>query len=76
MFLTKTKYKELRRYTMPEMEAYLTRFYRLAFEQGLKVGESEYDDPDRYQFVNADDAMELLGEELYERLLHDHQTNL
>ena len=76
MFLTKTKYKELHRYTMPEMKSYLVRFYRLAFEQGMKVAESEFDDPEMYQFVNADDARDLLGDELYERLLHDHQTNL
>lgn len=76
MFLTKTKYKELRRYSMPELESYLVRLYRLGFEQGLKVGESEFDDPEMYQFVSADDARDLLGDELYERLVNEHSANV
>lgn len=76
MILTPEQYKAIKRMSYSQLSGYLARFYREAYTAGLREAEQEYDDPEMYQFVNADDAKDLLGDELYERLLHDHQTNL
>jgi len=53
--------------SLSELDAFIQRFYKAEFMDGLREGESEYDDS---IIINAEEVEERLNDEEYERLVN------
>lgn len=64
--MTRDQIKKIKRMPTRELEEFLVRFYREAFIDGLREGESEFDDD---LILTEDEAREQFGAEAVERAL-------
>lgn len=62
-------YKGIKKMDRKEMNDFLKLFYQIAFEDGLREAEKEFDDPDQYTILSEDEARKKLGEEAFNRLM-------
>ena len=65
--LSRDQLRGIKRMSLSELDAFLQRYYRAAFIDGLREGESEYDDS---IIINAEEVEERLNDEEYERLVN------
>ena len=66
--LSRAKLKMIKALPMREFEQFLMTYGQECFRQGVEEGQKCFDDPDLYQFVDADLAKEVIGEEKYNEL--------
>lgn len=66
--LTAQEYRRLKNASLVQMQRFWEEVYKQGFVDGLREAEKEFDDPELYQIIDADDAREKLGNEAYERL--------
>lgn len=66
--LTAQEYRRLKSASLLQMQRFWEEVYKQGFIDGLREAEKEFDDPELYQIIDADDAKEKLGEEVYRRL--------
>ena len=67
--LTPQQYRRLKNASYGDMLAYLMNLYQRAYEDGLRDGETEFDDA---VIVNIDEARERVGDEAVDRLLEEN----
>lgn len=66
--LTVQEYKRLKNASLLQMQRFWEEVYKQGFVDGLREAEKEFDDPELYQIIDADDAKKKLGDEAYRRL--------
>ena len=66
--LTVQEYKRLKNASLLQMQRFWEEVYKQGFVDGLREAEKEFDDPELYQIIDADDAKKKLGDEPYRRL--------
>ena len=64
--LTREQLREIKKMSLTELDGFLKRFYTGAFTDGLREGESEFDDA---VIIDAEDVEDRLSDEEYERLV-------
>ena len=66
--LTAQEYRRLKNASLLQMQRFWEEVYKQGFVDGLREAEKEFDDPELYQIIDADDAKKKLGDEAYRRL--------
>ena len=67
--ISREQLRRIKKMGARELEAYLIALYQQGVEDGLREAEKEFDDPEQYQIIDADEAMRRIGEEQYRRLV-------
>lgn len=67
--LSRDQLKKIKKLSLDDLDEYLRELYAEAFRHGLREAEKEFDDPESFVIMDADEAREKIGDEMYARLM-------
>ena len=66
--LTRQQLKKIKSLSLNELDEFLQNLYIEGYEAGLREGEMDFNDPDSFVIMDADDVRDKLGEEAFNKL--------